>query len=112
ARAREVPATQARAEALGRLGESRAAADAHAVAQAVPDAQRGPAAVRAAARAVLADAARATPPLLLDYLALVDPADFTEIGEDFTGEAVLAVAARVGTTRLIDNIPLTFGAAS
>ena len=52
------------------------------------------------------------PPLALDYLALVDPADFTEIPDDFTGEAVLAVAARVGTTRLIDNIPLTFGAAS
>ncbi|MEU4658029.1 pantoate--beta-alanine ligase [Streptomyces sp. NPDC023723] len=108
ARAREVPATQARADALGRLGESRAAADTHAVAQAAPRTGGGPAAVRAAARAVLDDAARATPPLLLDYLALVDPADFTEAGEDFTGEAVLAVAARVGTTRLIDNLPLTF----
>ena len=52
------------------------------------------------------------PPLALDYLALVDPSDFTEIPDDFTGEAVLAVAARVGTTRLIDNIPLPFGAAS
>ncbi|WP_256725259.1 pantoate--beta-alanine ligase, partial [Streptomyces acidiscabies] len=59
-----------------------------------------------------ATAARFDPPLALDYLALVDPADFTEIGDDFTGEAVLAVAARVGTTRLIDNLPLTFGAAS
>uniref|UniRef100_UPI002A83E99C pantoate--beta-alanine ligase n=1 Tax=Streptomyces sp. CRN 30 TaxID=3075613 RepID=UPI002A83E99C len=109
---REVPATEARAEALSALGESRAAADAHAVAQATPDTQGGPAAVRAAARLVLDDAARATPPLALDYLALVDPADFSEVGEDFTGEAVLAVAARVGTTRLIDNLPLTFGAAS
>ncbi|CAM5272362.1 Pantothenate synthetase OS=Streptomyces fumanus OX=67302 GN=panC PE=3 SV=1 [Streptomyces fumanus] len=108
ARAREVPATPARAEALSALGESRAAADAHAVAKAAG----GPAAVRAAARAVLDDAARLQPPLRLDYLALVDPADFTDIGDDFTGEAVLAVAARVGGTRLIDNIPLTFGAAS
>jgi pantoate--beta-alanine ligase len=58
---------------------------------------------------VLDEAARLVPPLELDYLALVDPSDFTEIGDDFTGEAVLAVAARVGTTRLIDNIPLTFG---
>ncbi|MER7227538.1 pantoate--beta-alanine ligase, partial [Streptomyces rubradiris] len=66
----------------------------------------------AAARQVLDEAARLDPPLRLDYLALVDPADFTEIGDDFTGEAVLAVAARVGSTRLIDNIPLTFGAAS
>ncbi|MEV0224670.1 pantoate--beta-alanine ligase [Streptomyces sp. NPDC050704] len=109
ARAREVPATRARAEALSAIGESRAAADTHAVAKAVPG---GPAAVRAAARLVLDDAARLQPPLALDYLALVDPSDFTEIPDDHTGEAVLAVAARVGTTRLIDNIPLTFGAAS
>ncbi|AKN69673.1 pantoate--beta-alanine ligase [Streptomyces sp. PBH53] len=109
ARAREVPSTHARAEALSAIGESRAAADAHAVATAAPG---GPAAVRAAARQVLDEAARLDPPLKLDYLALVDPADFTEIGDDFTGEAVLAVAARVGTTRLIDNLPLTFGAAS
>ncbi|NEB78502.1 4-phosphopantoate--beta-alanine ligase, partial [Streptomyces sp. SID14478] len=46
----------------------------------------------------------------LDYLALIDPADFTDVRDDFAGEAVLAVAARVGTTRLIDNLPLTFGA--
>ncbi|MEU0411421.1 pantoate--beta-alanine ligase [Streptomyces griseorubiginosus] len=106
ARAREVPATHARAEALSALGESRAAADAHAVAKALPGA---PSAVRAAARLILDDAARQDPPLALDYLALVDPSDFSEIDDDFTGEAVLAVAARVGTTRLIDNIPLTFG---
>ncbi|MDQ0933132.1 pantoate--beta-alanine ligase [Streptomyces turgidiscabies] len=106
ARAREVPATHARAQALSAIGESRAAADAHAVAQ-VPGG--GPAAVRAAARLLLDDAARLRPPLVLDYLALVDPADFTEIPDDFTGEAVLAVAAKVGTTRLIDNIPLIFG---
>ncbi|MGX1911054.1 pantoate--beta-alanine ligase [Streptomyces phaeochromogenes] len=109
ARAREVPATHARAQALSAIGESRAAADTHAVAKAAPG---GPAAVRAAARLILDDAARLNPPLALDYLALVDPSDFTEIPDDHTGEAVLAVAARVGTTRLIDNIPLTFGAAS
>lgn len=104
ARAREVPSTHARAEALNALGEARAAADAHAVATAA-----GPAAVLAAARQVLDGAAHLTPPLTLDYLALVDPSDFTEIDDGFTGEAVLAVAARVGTTRLIDNLPLTFG---
>ncbi|MFF6786348.1 pantoate--beta-alanine ligase [Streptomyces sp. NPDC012510] len=109
ARAREVPATRARAEALSAIGESRAAADAHAMAKSAPG---GPAAVRAAARLVLDEALRMKPPLELDYLALVDPSDFTDIPDDFTGEAVLAVAARVGTTRLIDNIPLTFGAAS
>ncbi|MGW3494064.1 pantoate--beta-alanine ligase [Streptomyces sp. NPDC001020] len=106
ARAREVPATHARAEALSAIGESRAAADAHAVAKAAPG---GPTAVRAAAQLVLDEAAHLDPPLVLDYLALVDPSDFTEIPDDFTGEAVLAVAARVGTTRLIDNIPLAFG---
>lgn len=107
ARAREVPCTYERAEALSALGESRAAADAHAVAKAPPG---GPASVRAAARLVLEEAARQEPPLVLDYLALVDPSDFTEIPDDFTGEAVLAVAARVGMTRLIDNVPLSFGA--
>ncbi|WP_415948196.1 pantoate--beta-alanine ligase [Streptomyces sp. KLOTTS4A1] len=109
ARAQAAPATRERAQALGALGEARAAADAHAVAQAH---NGGPSAVRAAARAVLDEAAKAGPPLALDYLALVDPADFTEIDDAFTGEAILAVAAKVGSTRLIDNIPLTFGAAS
>ncbi|MBE2997839.1 pantoate--beta-alanine ligase [Nocardiopsis sp. HNM0947] len=65
-------------------------------------------AVRAAARKVLDEAADATPPVQLDYLALVDPATFEEAPADHTGTAVLAVAARVGTTRLIDNtsVPL------
>nr|WP_241833212.1 pantoate--beta-alanine ligase [Streptomyces caatingaensis] len=72
-------------------------------------APQGPEAVRRAARAVLDAAAAAEPPVVLDYLALVDPADFTEAAGDHTGEAILAVAARVGTTRLIDNMPITFG---
>ncbi|MGW3686267.1 pantoate--beta-alanine ligase [Streptomyces sp. NPDC005125] len=109
ARAQTTPATTGRAAALTRLGEARAAADTQAVARARPD--DGPAAVRAAARMILDDAAAEQPPLTLDYLALVDPADFTEIPDDrTTGDAILAVAARVGATRLIDNIPLTFGA--
>lgn len=107
ARAHEAPSTHARADALNAIGEARAAADAHAVAKASPG---GPDAVRAAARQVLDEAARVRPPLTLDYLALVDPADFTDVKRGYTGEAVLAVAARVGATRLIDNIPLTFGA--
>ncbi|MGW6402733.1 pantoate--beta-alanine ligase [Streptomyces sp. NPDC055134] len=107
ARAHEAPSTHARADALNAIGEARAAADAHAVAKASPG---GPEAVRAAARQVLDEAARVRPPLTLDYLALVDPADFTDVKRGYTGEAVLAVAARVGSTRLIDNIPLTFGA--
>ncbi|MFI0915034.1 pantoate--beta-alanine ligase [Streptomyces abikoensis] len=71
----------------------------------------GPAPVRRSALAVLDGAARMEPPLRLDYLALVDPSDFTEVPDDYSGEAILAVAAKVGTTRLIDNIPLTVGAA-
>lgn len=107
ARAHEAPSTHARADALNAIGEARAAADAHAVAKASPG---GPEAVRAAARQVLDEAARVRPPLTLDYLALVDPADFTDVQRGHIGEAVLAVAARIGSTRLIDNIPLTFGA--
>lgn len=105
ARAAQSPTTRARAQALGALGEARAAADAHAVAS-----PGGPAAILAAARQVLDEAARAQPPVALDYLALVDPTDFTDVRDGFEGDAVLAVAARVGTTRLIDNLPLTFGA--
>ncbi|MFD8570708.1 pantoate--beta-alanine ligase [Streptomyces sp. NPDC059639] len=104
ARAVESPTPRARARALDALGEARAAADAHAVAS-----PGGPAAVLAAARQVLDEAARLRPPVQLDYLALVDPADFTDVRDGFEGEAVLAVAARVGATRLIDNLPLTFG---
>ncbi|MFE3107890.1 pantoate--beta-alanine ligase [Kitasatospora indigofera] len=63
-------------------------------------AAQGPKAVREAASAVI-DAAEG---VTLDYLALIDPDDFTEAADDFQGEAVLAVAAKVGTTRLIDNV--------
>ncbi|MEU7282979.1 pantoate--beta-alanine ligase [Streptomyces sp. NPDC045431] len=110
ARAETLPASESRAAALSKLGESRAAADAHAVAALAAAGPGGADAVRAAARAVLDEAAKRTPPLVLDYLALVDPADFTDVPDEYTGEAILAVAAKVGTTRLIDNLPLTFGA--
>lgn len=64
----------------------------------------GPKAVREAAAAVLGAA-----PVALDYVALVDPSGFTGIEDEaYRGEAVLAVAARVGATRLIDNVRLTF----
>ncbi|MFD0270749.1 pantoate--beta-alanine ligase [Streptomyces sp. NPDC127106] len=113
ARAEAAPASDERATALARLGEIRASADAHAVSSAAAAAGTGlPDAVRAAARHVLDEAGRHEPPLVLDYLALVDPQDFTDVGPDFTGRAVLAVAAKVGATRLIDNIPLEFGAHS
>jgi pantoate--beta-alanine ligase len=69
---------------------------------AAPD---GPAAVRKAAAEVLGTPA--DPALELDYLALVDPDTFEEAGEDYAGPARLLVAGRVGTTRLIDNTPLS-----
>jgi pantoate--beta-alanine ligase len=69
-------------------------------------ATEGADAVREAANAVLEPAA-ATGRLNADYLALVDPRDFSEVSPAFSGQAVLAVAARVGTTRLIDNLPFT-----
>jgi pantoate--beta-alanine ligase len=67
--------------------------------------------IRSAARAVLDRAAAADPPLGTDYLALVGPDDFLEVADDHAGDAILAVAARVGGTRLIDNVPLRIAAA-
>jgi pantoate--beta-alanine ligase len=65
----------------------------------------GPEGVRRAALAVL----EAQPGIGLDYARLVDPATLAEVDDDFTGDALLLVAARVGTTRLIDNLPVTVG---
>lgn len=45
------------------------------------------------------------PHVTIDYLALVDP-DTLEPVTDLDRPAVAAIAARVGTTRLIDNAPL------
>ncbi|GGE91518.1 pantoate--beta-alanine ligase [Mycetocola zhadangensis] len=39
----------------------------------------------------------------LDYLAAVDPETFSPVDDTHVGQAVLLIAARVGTTRLIDN---------
>ncbi|HEY2641003.1 MAG TPA: pantoate--beta-alanine ligase [Streptosporangiaceae bacterium] len=76
-----------------------------ALAAAANAAGRGAAAV-AAARAVLDIAATGDPPVELDYLALVDPDSFDEVNPDHDGQALLLVAARVGATRLIDNMTL------
>jgi pantoate--beta-alanine ligase len=65
----------------------------------------GPSAVRRAARAVLV----AEPLVLVDYLVLVHPHTLQDVPEWYSGEALLAVAARVGTTRLIDNVLLRLG---
>jgi len=50
------------------------------------------------------------PALVLDYLAVVDPATFIPLDQGVNGgEGLMIVAATVGTTRLIDNTRLTFG---
>jgi pantoate--beta-alanine ligase len=71
----------------------------------------GPAEVTAAAQAVLDEAVKSDPPLQLDYLVLVEAATFTEVPQGFAGTAVLAVAGRVGTTHLIDNMIIEFSPA-
>lgn len=66
--------------------------------------ERDGAALVAAARAVLdADGA-----IAVDYLACIDPATFTAAARA-RDASVLAVAARVGATRLIDNVVLGEG---
>jgi pantoate--beta-alanine ligase len=62
---------------------------------------------RAAAYEVL-DRAVDDPAFALDYATLVDPESFAEVSDDHTGSALFVVAARVGRTRLIDNVALTF----
>lgn len=65
----------------------------------------GPSAIRRAAREVIVE----EPLALVDYLVLVHPATLADVPEWYRGEALLAVAARVGTTRLIDNTPVLVG---
>jgi pantoate--beta-alanine ligase len=69
--------------------------------------QAGPDAVLEAAQQVLADAARADPPVVTDYLAMAEPDTFTPVKPGYEGDALLLVAAKVGATRLIDNVRVT-----
>jgi pantoate--beta-alanine ligase len=62
-------------------------------------ADRGVDAVIAAARS----AAAGEESVLVDYLAVVDPATFLPVDDRYRGRALVLVAARVGGTRLIDN---------
>ncbi len=71
-------------------------------AEAAPE---GPSAIRRAARSVLVS----EPLALIDYLVLVHPSTLEDVPEWYRGEALLAVAGRVGTTRLIDNTPILVG---
>ena len=61
-----------------------------------------------AARLEAAEQVMATAPAVrLDYVALVDPATFEPIEDGFVGRALLIMAARVGSTRLIDNLSIS-----
>src|SRR4051794_32320010 len=85
------PAERERARALSRGLRAAAAL--------VAAGERDADALTEAARAELAGAA-----VTAEYVALVDPASFEPLTR-LDGPAVLAVAARVGAVRLIDNVP-------
>ncbi|MCK9894305.1 pantoate--beta-alanine ligase [Frankia sp. AgB32] len=87
----------------GQRADALALSRALAAGAAAADAGGGPAAVLQAARAVLDVAAGVD----VDYLELAGPDD---LGPVTAGPALLLVAARVGTTRLIDNISLVLPA--
>ena len=63
------------------------------------------------AAALTAASARveAEPVVKLDYLAIVDQDTFLEADAGLQGPALLLIAARVGSTRLIDNAKITLG---
>ncbi|WP_411721751.1 pantoate--beta-alanine ligase [Mycetocola sp.] len=66
---------------------------------------RGVDAATAAAHSVITG----EPGVELDYLAVVNPATFLPIAEGYSGTALVLIAARVGTTRLIDNRSIVVG---
>jgi pantoate--beta-alanine ligase len=70
---------------------------------------RGPRAVLDAARRVISGVPA---PIDVDYIALVEAETYAPVrNDDFSGPAVLAIAARVGVTRLIDNVRVQVGTA-
>lgn len=89
------PEQRARALAL-----SRSLRDAAEAAQAGASPDRLRADVRAALESAGVD---------VDYVAIVDPRTFADVPADHRGAAVLALAARVGGVRLIDNTTLELG---
>jgi pantoate--beta-alanine ligase len=51
----------------------------------------------------------AAPDVALDYVALVNPATFLPVDAAYTGPVTALIAARVGSTRLIDNARFSIG---
>ena len=82
------PAERAAAPSLHRALEAAQAAG-----------ERGLGATIAAAQAEIMN----QPLIDLDYLEVVDPATFLPVGDDHRGPARVLIAARLGSTRLIDN---------
>jgi pantoate--beta-alanine ligase len=70
---------------------------------AASSADRGIDAALAAAQGTL----MGEPQIELDYLKIVNPATFLPADDDYRGPALVLVAARVGSTRLIDNELIT-----
>jgi pantoate--beta-alanine ligase len=104
-------ATSSRNAYLSAAERTRARAIPAALAAGRDAAGDGPGSVLAAARRVLDLGASDGQPLTVDYLSLVHPDTFVPVSGEHAGPAVLAIAARVGRTRLIDNVQLAFGGA-
>jgi pantoate--beta-alanine ligase len=97
-------ALSSRNQYLDATGRSAAAALSRALAAGAAVAESGPDAVLDASRAVIAG----EPDVKLDYLVVVDPETFLPIGGGHRGPAIALIAARVGSTRLIDNERISF----
>ena len=90
---------------LGPVERRRALALSHALGAAASAGERGLGAALAAARSVVADAEEVD----VDYVAVVDPHTFTPVPDDHRGPVIALIAARVGSTRLIDNARFRLG---
>ncbi|MET0713377.1 MAG: pantoate--beta-alanine ligase [Mycetocola sp.] len=90
---------------LDDAGRSSALALSAALDAAARSGERGIDALVSAAQSVISGEAG----IELDYLAVVDPATFLPVAEGYTGTALVLIAARVGSTRLIDNRTVTVG---